>query len=326
VVIDNIGPQVGDETQVQYTVSADLSAYVVLYASGLSNPTASNFNTGSTTGYIDLGTVALTLSGSGINVNIPEGLVGTYKLALLPVGAGDVFVAVSPSFDLDTQVPAGNPFSITKTADLAAISNNNVNTPISFTGVPIGDASADREVYVSLPLCSTESGGSSVTGVTIGGVAASSVVATPVVTSGYSTQSSIWKAVVPTGTTADIVVTVSARYTTVAPSVFEVKGRTSEVTNSATAVGTHPISADVNTLDGGAVMVAGFQDGSASSHTLTPTGYGITNLVSMNAGTAHESSANGWASSVSAASPRAISISTNAAPFQIASLAVVAVR
>lgn len=77
-------------------------------------------------------------------------------------------------------------------------SQNVVATSVTFTAVPIGTASADR-IVVAL----YNNGGSLATGMTIGGVTATKAVEE---LTGISALQ-IWYAAVPTGTTADFVVT-----------------------------------------------------------------------------------------------------------------------
>lgn len=69
-------------------------------------------------------------------------------------------------------------------------------TSVTFTAQAIGVAQSDRRVIVTVA-----SGAGTITGVTVGGIAASA--AATLTTGGI--VSSIWMALVPTGTTADIV-------------------------------------------------------------------------------------------------------------------------
>lgn len=84
-------------------------------------------------------------------------------------------------------------------------------SPYSFTGVTtqtIGTAATDRDVILAIVLKASQA--RTISGVTIGGVAASAIGNTSIA-SGTSTYTAIqyWRARVPTGTTADVVVTTS---------------------------------------------------------------------------------------------------------------------
>lgn len=115
ITITSIGPQASDGTvPVAYTIDQDdPDVKAVLFLATDPNPTAADFGTGATTGYIDIGTVALTTSGSGILLTGPDGLLGNYKLALLPTGGGDADVRVSASFALDSTDAVLSPLGFT---------------------------------------------------------------------------------------------------------------------------------------------------------------------------------------------------------------------
>lgn len=116
LVINSIGPQDGDDgdVPVDYDILPDdPTVEAVLFLSTDPDPDAADFNTGASSGYIDLGQVALTTAGSGINLALPAGLDDTYKLGLLPTGGGTADIAVSAAFALVT--PSEN--LIVKSAD-----------------------------------------------------------------------------------------------------------------------------------------------------------------------------------------------------------------
>jgi len=100
-------------------------------------------------------------------------------------------------------------------------------TSKTFSSVPIGNATYDRMVVVCVK---GDGGGGQPTSVTVGGISATSIVA---VASGPQ-YNSIWAAIVPTGTTANIVVNRSNDPDRQGISVYAVYGKTS-VTASATA-------------------------------------------------------------------------------------------
>lgn len=60
------------------------------------------FNTGATSGYIDIGSVALTVAGSEIPLTGPDGLLGSFKIATLPSGGTAADIVVSAAFALDS--------------------------------------------------------------------------------------------------------------------------------------------------------------------------------------------------------------------------------
>lgn len=225
--------------------------------------------------------------------------------------------------------PAPGPaasFSVTNTANPAAQLNGGGGGSVTFSSVSVGTAAADREVYVAVAMNEAPGDGGDITSVTIGGNTATAVADSGIVTNGSTMVAAVYKYNLTTGTTADIVVSLSQNYTGVAISVFDVKGRTTEVTNTATANNAaSPISANVNTNAGGALIVAAVQDGSSSGFALTPTGFTITNEVDLNTGTTHDSSANGWNNNTSAATPATVSLATDSGPYQVAAMAVVAI-
>lgn len=120
-------------------------------------------------------------------------------------------------------------------------------TTYTFSGVAIGDAKPDRRVIVGV----SEAGGtaSSIpTSVTIGGVSASKLTEA---NTGNSIAS-IWIALVPTGTTANIVLTLGQSSSRLGIGVWSCTGLESNTpidTDSDTSV--NPQSLSVNTAEGG---------------------------------------------------------------------------
>lgn len=94
--------------------------------------------------------------------------------------------------------------SLTNTADGQL--NFTGTTTGTITNMPIGTAAADRLVFVGIELVDGNSASAFITGVTIGGVTAAAL-ADNVDSSGG--QSVIYWAAVPTGTTANVVMTVA---------------------------------------------------------------------------------------------------------------------
>jgi len=103
-------------------------------------------------------------------------------------------------------------------------------TIYTFSGVAIGTATLDRKVVVS-PVGNIGAGGGAVSTVTVGGISASLVVAII----GGVQSAEIWQADVPTGTTADVVVTWAAEQARSGIGVFAVTGAASGASDTATS-------------------------------------------------------------------------------------------
>lgn len=136
----------------------------------------------------------------------------------------------------------------------------------TFNSVAIGNAAADRLVVVSPGASSTQH----VTAVTIGGVSATAHTDT----SGGDPSCEIWSATVPTGTTAQIVVTLSGSANRMGMGVWTITDL-----NSATPIDSDKVqggstnasrSLTVNVEEDGVVIVAG---GRNMAGAITPTNY-----------------------------------------------------
>lgn len=169
------------------------------------------------------------------------------------------------------RVVSGTPFGIT------FVSNNNsvvATSAYTFTAQNIGTADATRIVVVAI----SAQGGTGITvlSVTIGGVFAAQVSgAYAQASSGPATD--IWQLAVPTGTSADIIVTWSTSITRMAVAVYGVIGTGVSVStganaNSATSVSTLVQSATIP-ASGGAIGILNAHSSTAGA--MTPT-----NLVS----------------------------------------------
>ena len=103
-----IGPQTSDDNvPVAYTIDRnDPTVAAVLYLDGTGTPGAADFGGGGAPAYADLGTVALDTSGTPIELAFPDGLNGSYRLALLPTGGGDAHVATSAAVTINTMSSA----------------------------------------------------------------------------------------------------------------------------------------------------------------------------------------------------------------------------
>ena len=134
---------------------------------------------------------------------------------------------------------------LTHTASLLVSSGGGTATH-TFTAVPIGAASASRVVVVAIGALWAGSG-PYITGVTIGGVTATLDTTTP---PGGWMRSAIARATVPTGTTADVVVTFSAAYSVSALFAYRASSALSVHDVEDGAVATNP-TRTITTTDGG---------------------------------------------------------------------------
>jgi len=118
-------------------------------------------------------------------------------------------------------------------------------TEYTFSAMEIGTAHADREVYVGVHCSST------ISTVTVGGVSASRIVSQ----SGAIT-SEIWKALVPTETTADIVVTAASPAARCAIAVGSTSGLTAhyDADGAAIAQAANASNVTLDTVDGGFIF------------------------------------------------------------------------
>ena len=111
LAITQIGPQeAGGNVPVSYSIDkTDTGVAAVLYAAAEAPPLAADFNGAGAPTYADLGTLMLDTSGTPLDLELPDDLNGSYRLALLPSGGGDGHVAVSAPVTIDTTVAAPPP-------------------------------------------------------------------------------------------------------------------------------------------------------------------------------------------------------------------------
>lgn len=113
LAIIQIGPQeAGGNVPVSYSIDkTDTGVAAVLYAAAEAPPQAADFDGAGAPTYADLGTLTLDTSGTPLDLDLPDELNGSYRLALLPSGGGDAHVAVSAAVTIDTtvSVPPSNP-------------------------------------------------------------------------------------------------------------------------------------------------------------------------------------------------------------------------
>lgn len=173
-----------------------------------------------------------------------------------------------------------------------AIRQNNGTTSYGFTGVPIGAEAADREVYVVAQYYNR-----ALTRASFNAGAATD--ASPLATSGSATNMAIFRAAIPTGTTADIDLTFNA-----APdggvklSVFRVTGKSAETAGGTFTAGNVaiPATGTIAVAQGGAVIGAGGErGGNTDSVILTGIAKVGTNFDTYTQDTAHAGLATGLA-------------------------------
>jgi len=111
LAITQIGPQEpGGNVPVSYSIDkSDAGVAAVLYAATDPAPLAVDFNGAGAPAYADLGTMTLDTSGTPLDLALPDGLNGSYRLALLPSGDGDV--AISAAVTIDTMVSTPDPMA-----------------------------------------------------------------------------------------------------------------------------------------------------------------------------------------------------------------------
>jgi len=134
------------------------------------------------------------------------------------------------------------------------------STVWTITGAALGTASAGREIYVCV---TTGWNNRNLTSMTVAGVTTSEVVSQ---TFNGNARQSIQKAAVPTGTTGDIVITMSGTESWIGASVYAVTGANSEITNTFSASASPAdISLDINTTSGGGVIGSVLAGGSTTA-------------------------------------------------------------
>lgn len=147
------------------------------------------------------------------------------------------------------------------TFQTSAVNSANLTT-YTFSAQAIGTAAADRYVIVGI---SYGNNSATVSSVTIGGVSATSIVVAAGTAGGWGTiGAAIFIANVPTGTTADVVVTLSAGQNRCGIGVWSatgMSGTTASATNSSSA---SPGSASITIPTGGfGIAVASIAENSA---------------------------------------------------------------
>ena len=137
-------------------------------------------------------------------------------------------------------------------------------TTYTFSTQSIGTASADRKVVVAADTAGGAASADGISSMTIAGESATQVIAT-IAPLGDETQVELWQADVPTGTTADIVVTWNGAHGRCGISVWGVTGALSAATD--TLEDNSSTTAETGTIDvpAGGVLIA------AVVHTATGT-------------------------------------------------------
>lgn len=169
-----------------------------------------------------------------------------------------------------SSTPPSTPFSITyqTNATLAAAScPANVCT---FSAQPIGGADPTRIVAIGI-LVRPAASLTTVSSVTIGGIAATQGASCAVQVSNNTLSADIWYLAVPTGTTSTIVVTVNNTIVRETIGIWSVVGTSSAFSacNTAQSTSASTLSASVSTPSGGGAIAVGNNDGTPSSVTMT---------------------------------------------------------
>jgi len=186
----------------------------------------------------------------------------------------------------------------------SSTSNASAASTYTFTAQAIGPAAADRYVYVAT---SGRIAGTipsfAVSSLTVGGISAAELVVVNG-TANNTGSSSIWRALVPTGTTADIVVNYTGG-SSVRCGIVVWSGTGSSTvyaTSTAGAGGTPGATLSLNVAANGAVLATGTST-SSDAHAWS----GLTENADYQIGSAQHRVSGASASSLSAATPRAIS-------------------
>lgn len=168
------------------------------------------------------------------------------------------------------RVAAGGGGPISSTYQTAAVDTTDAAS-YSFTSQPIGTASASRRVVVALGWAS----GSAVTlsSVTIGGVSATIDADTGNATGNRRVYFA--SAVVPTGTTATVAVTLSGTVVRIGMGLWTLTGG-SPTGQTAVVINAPSGTLTVTTVSGDVVLAAGFSSHTTNSITTTWSGAGVT--------------------------------------------------
>ncbi len=137
-------------------------------------------------------------------------------------------------------------------------------TSFTFSGKSIGTAAANRKVAVAICGRKDTTGAYSVSTVTVGGISASQIVDNFAEVGGIILGVALWQADVPTGTTADVVVTFSANTLDCGIGLFAVYGAAAAADATATSTA-NPCTTTINVPANGVSM------GVATTYTTNPT-------------------------------------------------------
>lgn len=156
----------------------------------------------------------------------------------------------------------------------AITTNPTEGQTITFTGVAIGAAASDRYVFVAIPYYNGGTSNISIASVTIGGVLAT-IYSQPFNASAIRGGAALVSALVPTGTTADIVITYAASGSFFRPriAVYRVTGlQSNSPVEFITKTGVDnniPLTLTVNAVQNGIVFLVCNVYGNISHRTLT---------------------------------------------------------
>jgi hypothetical protein len=160
-----------------------------------------------------------------------------------------------PFFPVSSVVPIDISYvdTATSTADL---------TTYTFSARSFGDAAADRVIAVGIVSRATAI--RSITGVTIGGVTATEISNGTGPNSGGATNTALFAALVPTGTTGDVVVTHSAGQARCAIAIHRLIGADLGSATGAFNSDNNP-SASINVVRGGAAIAISYSAANTSA-------------------------------------------------------------
>ena len=160
-------------------------------------------------------------------------------------------------------------FGVVEASFITSTESSSDLTEYTFSGVSLGTAHTNRRIVV-VSGANKVSSNRSISSMTIGGVSASFIVKATT-SGGTQATMEIWSAIVPTGTTGDIVVTGNAGLGGCGIDVYRLIGANSVAAATLTDItdgGANDFSGSLY-LPGGGVIIAGFHMDSSASRTAT---------------------------------------------------------
>ena len=149
------------------------------------------------------------------------------------------------------------PASIPAVSYIAESETFSGSNPYTCTGISIGTAAADRYIAVSIFI----RGNVTISSVTVGGVSATSIKDQA---GGITARCAIFIAAVPTGTTADVVLTLSGAWVRGAIAIHRLTGLSSAGAAEATASDTTSTATLTLTATAGAAVIGAYNGGAGA--------------------------------------------------------------